>query len=410
MIEDKDHTIVEPVPNVFTFVGQNGNDLRDVVMELNNQWSFYMVKRLGDDAQLDELNDKLGEIKEKGVDRGTMAAVESLNLGKLDDRYPVNSYTLKRSKTQQKVACEEVGKRILSVIRSAVEGMIKWVKERLSAVMNFFSKLMKKMKDEKRNEIIEKIKHYGYDFTYRPEDELKQDQKVTSHVEGMLEHYSKLDERVIHNQKMLSALTAAVRNPEPVFKHVDELLATFEKMAKAVTLGNPTTDFEIEPLKWQEFDQLVKPFNVEGSLKDQGLDVMNILRSEAEESATFDPYDFKELTKTIQKLMLDLNVDTSPLLFSDDNIERLEKMSVDVNKSLDVIDKLVDQVNSDYRDQESVRHIRDLGIKLVEAFSTLQFIGGLSMEFAKRSENWLKIIYLHLLNCRQNESVETERK
>lgn len=409
MQPDIDHQIVKPVPNVFTFVGDTGKDLRDIVIELNNQWSFYMVKRIGDDAQLDALNDTLSAVKEEGVDRDSMAAVESLRIQPLDSRYPVHSYTLKRSKTQQKVACEEIGKQILSVIKSTVTSMIKWIKERIAAVVKIFKDLLKSKSAAERDALLEKIEKFGTDFKYRDLSELQNDSKVTAHAENMKSHYTRFIDRVLNDDKTINALGALIKDPRPVFEYIDNTAEIVSTLLKDVILGKSVSESKETPaLHWPALDAFLKPFSTEGTLQNKTLEATAYFRDEQGEPADIDPFNFPELAKLVRKLMLNLTVGQSPYLFSDEDTDRVVSTAEKVNSMLDAVDKLVDQVRSGDRDRESVRPVRDAAQRLSEGFSVLQMIGQFSDQFSKITEQWLKIIYLQMVNCRVTESTAEE--
>lgn len=57
--------IVKSVPGIFSFIGSDGRDLRDLAMELNDSWSMYIVKRNGDNARLSELEKTLEKLNVK---------------------------------------------------------------------------------------------------------------------------------------------------------------------------------------------------------------------------------------------------------------------------------------------------------------------------------------------------------
>jgi hypothetical protein len=131
--------VVKPVKEIFNFIAADGKDLRTMVMEINQIYSEYEVQRNNAQPLISELERMSADVKARGVDRETMAAVESF-AGPLNELYPVNSYTQRRSRTNMQVAIEDIdGKRAGIVAAVLVAGaaflykLIKWV-------MKFFGK------------------------------------------------------------------------------------------------------------------------------------------------------------------------------------------------------------------------------------------------------------------------------
>lgn len=125
--------IVKPVKEIFNFIATDGKDLRTMVMEINQIYSEYEVQRTQSEPLISELGRLGADVKARGVNRDTMAAVESY-AGPLNPDYPLASYTERRSRTNVQVALEDIdGKRVGIIAAVLVAGaaflykIIKWV-------------------------------------------------------------------------------------------------------------------------------------------------------------------------------------------------------------------------------------------------------------------------------------------
>jgi hypothetical protein len=126
--------IVSPGPEIFNFVGSDGKDLRTMVMEINQMYAEYSVQRNTQQPLMAELKRLRDDVETRGASRDTMAAVESFEMGPLNDRYPLHSYTQRRSRTNVKVALEEIDARQAGILAAlGVAGLailykvVKWV-------------------------------------------------------------------------------------------------------------------------------------------------------------------------------------------------------------------------------------------------------------------------------------------
>lgn len=409
----KNTQIVKPVPGVFTFVGDDGKNLRDIVMELNNQWSFYMVKRVGDDAQLEALNETLEDVEASGVDRSSMAAVEALKVLPLDDHYPVNSYTLKRSNTQKQVACEEIAKQIGHVIINAIKTAIKWVSDKVSAFIKFFSDVMSKRKYEETDAFIKKIDEMGMDFNIRREEEIRKDPKLSAMAAAIEESYTVYADRSINGTTTINALGALIKNPKPLVDHMESVTDKLETLIKSIVTGkwNELDDLsgaDVQSFKSQSLEALLKSLNVEGdSLTDRIRAGYQVLSHEQEEHTGLNiPYDTATTIKLCKQALENLRVDRSPFIYSEEATRRIVEVSSRVHSSLAAVTKLVDQARYGERDRRAVSVVRDVSDKLFESLQSLQFITDCATDFYDENRRWLKRLYMYLVYAQREEMNE----
>lgn len=112
--------IVPAAPEVFNFVGSDGKDIRTLVLEINQLYSEHEVQRNTSGALTDELKKLRDDVEVRGINRESMATVESFGLGPLKARYPLNSYTERRSFTNSKIALEEIDVRRVGIIAGII--------------------------------------------------------------------------------------------------------------------------------------------------------------------------------------------------------------------------------------------------------------------------------------------------
>jgi len=132
--------LVEPAPEVLTFVGPDGEDLRSYIVELNRLYADSTVARNRAVPVVQELQRIYGEIQERGVSRETMESLQRLgeHCGfeqvAFESAVPMNAYTQRRSMTNQKPALEAVGVATAGLVGAVGAGaiyllykMIKWL-------------------------------------------------------------------------------------------------------------------------------------------------------------------------------------------------------------------------------------------------------------------------------------------
>lgn len=131
--------IVKPVKEIFNFVAADGKDLRTMVMEINQIYSEYEVQRNNAEPLISELERLGADVKARGVDRETMAAVESF-AGPLNELYPVNSYTQRRSRTNVQVALEDIDGKRAGIIAAVLVAGAAFLYKLIKWVLGFFGK------------------------------------------------------------------------------------------------------------------------------------------------------------------------------------------------------------------------------------------------------------------------------
>lgn len=187
--------IVKSVPGVFSFIGSDGRDLRELAMELNSNWSMYIVKRNGDNARLSELEKTLEKIKTEGIDRQSMTALESLSdFGPLDHRYPLSSYTLKPSMTNSTVAIEEVNHRIIGVAKNMVERLVEFIKKIIQMIKEKLPSFRKRREHQK--EAVEKRNAEPLPTEFKTPEEIKSDEDLQAYASAMRDSFNVLTSRL----------------------------------------------------------------------------------------------------------------------------------------------------------------------------------------------------------------------
>lgn len=131
--------IVKPVKEIFNFVAADGKDLRTMVMEINQIYSEYEVQRNNAEPLISELERMSADVKARGVNRDTMAAVESF-AGPLNELYPVQSYTQRRSRTNVQVALEDIDGKRAGIIAAVLVAGAAFLYKIIKWVMGFFGK------------------------------------------------------------------------------------------------------------------------------------------------------------------------------------------------------------------------------------------------------------------------------
>lgn len=391
------NNIVNPVPGVFTFVGSDGNDLRDLVLKLNDQWSFYMVKRVGDDAQLADLETTIKDIKDHGVDRGSMAAVESLNVMPLHPHYPVSSYTLKRSQTNQHVALEEVGKQILTKVKEIILSVVEWVKKQLSNLAGVFRRASKEAREQQSEKLLTKVNGMPK-LSYRSKADLEGDEKVVAHVTAMESYFTQYTEHLLEPSPVLTNFGAVVKNLNPIFDYLDSTAKDLNKLVTYSRSSESEVSEFVKALSVPTLDKFLAIFTKEADLKDRISATMSALRDQSEELVRISPYDFDEWEKRANYLTTLIDPSTSPFIIPDAEIERLEAVVKTVDSALNFNDSVLGKLEEADR-KDLVLLWREAGEKLATALDALRMVSSLSIQLYDKSVQALKIIYVHLTNC-----------
>ncbi|WBF04857.1 hypothetical protein [Erwinia phage vB_Ea277G] len=131
--------VVKPVKEIFNFIAADGKDLRTMVMEINQIYSEYEVQRNNAEPLISELERMSADVKARGVNRDTMAAVESF-AGPLNELYPVQSYTQRRSRTNMQVAIEDIDGKRAGIIAAVLVAGAAFLYKLIKWVLGFFGK------------------------------------------------------------------------------------------------------------------------------------------------------------------------------------------------------------------------------------------------------------------------------
>lgn len=106
--------LVEPEPEVLTFVGPDGSDLRTYLVELNRMYADNVVMRNKTVPIVQQLSKVYQEVAQRGVNRDTMTSMESFGLMvpeygvTFESSVPLMAYTERRSLTNQRPAMEAI--------------------------------------------------------------------------------------------------------------------------------------------------------------------------------------------------------------------------------------------------------------------------------------------------------------
>lgn len=106
--------LVEPAPEVLTFVGPDGTDLRSYLVELNQMYADNIVMRNKVVPVVQQLSKLYEDVAMRGVNRDTMQSMEHFGMMvpeygvTLESRVPIMAYTERRSLTNQRPAMEAI--------------------------------------------------------------------------------------------------------------------------------------------------------------------------------------------------------------------------------------------------------------------------------------------------------------
>lgn len=132
--------LVEPAPEVLTFVGPDGEDLRTYLVELNRVYADSVVQRNKAAPVVAALSRIYEEVSARGVNRETMQTMEhyagmvpSYGVA-FETRVPIMAYTERRSMTNQQPALEAISLMTGGLIAAAgaaaiflLYKMVKWL-------------------------------------------------------------------------------------------------------------------------------------------------------------------------------------------------------------------------------------------------------------------------------------------
>lgn len=132
--------LVEPAPEVLTFIGPDGEDLRTYLVELNRMYSENIVQRNKAAPVVAALSKIYEEVSSRGTNRETMQTLEHY-MGMvpgyrvaIESRVPIMAYTERRSLTNQRPALEAISLATGGLIAAAgaaaiflLYKMVKWL-------------------------------------------------------------------------------------------------------------------------------------------------------------------------------------------------------------------------------------------------------------------------------------------
>lgn len=398
----KNNNIINPVPGVFTFITSDGNDLRNLAATLNDQWSFYMVKRVGDDGQLAELEKTAEDINRSGVDRGTMAALESMNITPLNDHFPVNSYTLKRSRTNQKVALEEVKRSILTIAKDILDRFIKWVGDFLKGIPKLFKR---KGKDSAAAEESAKrnfAKYKVLESTYRLRDksDLEADEDHVERATAIKEGFTKYIDILSSDGRFIDSFRGAVSEIPNVVKYMDTTAQAISRINSDIFSREWSGDTEalissVKDINPGKIGDFMKLFGNADSIQG-AIDVsMEGLWEYAEEVVTFDPYNFEDIKHRIEFLNKEITPSTSAYFID-------PSATQEMIESINLVDNVLGQIKNTLHnhvnilDRDRIDVVRGVVEKLTTAMNLAQFVGSLSVQFFDKSDDVLKKLFVYL--------------
>lgn len=400
--------IVEPKPGVFTFVGKDGDSLRDVVMELNDQWSFYLVRRVGDDAQLKGLEKTLEEVDKNGVDRGTMVTVESMGLGQLNDLYPASSYTLKRSSTNRKVAMEEIGTRIKEVFINMYKRMLELISKGATYLKEKCSAVKQKLKRDTAKDLGDKIVSAFNSAEFLTAAEIKQDPKLSATAAALEEHYSVLLNKLITEATFMQSFQTLVEDFGNLVNPLAEKVDTVKMATQAIKDGNTAFNFSalkqigVKPLP-NDFQMFLRQLNLDSSITET-VPLITAAQNEvlhlATEVAPLDAYSLAKLNILVAQAARLVTGDHPKFVFDDATLEKallsvlsdVESLKKDEKAIFDALKDdvsntgslLRNALNSIYQDTMILRFIVDFADKFFSLVTTFIRNTSLFLEHCKK--------------------------
>jgi len=399
--------IVDPKPGVFTFVGKDGDDLRDVVMSLNDQWSFYMVRRVGDDAQLEGLEKTLEDVEENGVDRSTMVAVESLGIGQLHDYYPSSTYTLRRSNTNKQVALEEVSTRIKETLKGIYKFILGLLTKGLNYIKEKASAAKQKLKRDKAKTFDEMIKTGFNSSEYLGTQEIKSDPKLSSEAEALEENYNELLDLLINSGSFSSSFNTLVEN-------VSEFTDPLVKKIEAINQGIRDIEAHNESAAYTAFTNIQKEtphasfssflylLDVDKRLEGHKAvqEAQNKLTDLYSSQSTFNAYSLSRVHALVEKAIGKVGGETPMFVFDD------EALDTALNAAIKQVDNIREQegkvIASLGKDSQSTaKALRDALDVIYRDVATLTFIVNFADQFFTIIGRYVRNASLYLEHCKK---------
>lgn len=400
--------IVEPKPGVFTFVGKDGDSLRDVVMELNDQWSFYLVRRVGDDAQLKGLEKTLEDVEENGVDRGTMVTVESMGLGQLNDLYPASSYTLKRSNTNRKVAMEEISTRIKDVLVKMYKHILALISKGAAYLKEKCSAVKQKFKRDAAKDLGDKVIVTFNTSEYLTAAEIKQDPKLSANAAALEEHYSVLVNKLITEATFMQSFQTLVEDFDKLVNPLAEKVETVKQATTAIKTGNTAFTFsalkEIEkkPLP-NDFQLFLRQLSLDSSIKETApliTAAQNELLHLASEVAPLDPYSLAKLNMLVMQAARLVTGDHPKFVFDDTTLEKALLGVLSDVESLQKDEKAIfNALNDDVSNTGSL--LRNALNSIYQDTMILRFVVDFADRFFTLVATFIRNTSLYLEHCKK---------
>ncbi|ATA65349.1 hypothetical protein 2050HW_00014 [Serratia phage vB_SmaM_ 2050HW] len=396
--------IVKSVPGIFSFIGSDGRDLRDLAMELNDSWSMYIVKRNGDNARLSELEKTLEKIKREGADRQSMTALESMSdFGPLNPRYPLSSYTLKPSMTNSNVAVEEVSSRIVDVVKSMIKNLVEFIRKALKMIKEHLPKFMNRRKQQAEKVTERMAEEKPTDFVAKNEgEENDQLKELAGKVEGefnqLLSHLTDSADRMVVEYKRTTDsfhgyLVDAIDELSDITQIIESLQANRNVTEKQIADVPEKSAYQINEIN--RFSSYL------GTKVEDNREAMRAIRdwiSTAEEkSERLDAYDFDRIKRMMHHLEELLTNDKGALFYSDRTVSALkelgDRLEDSASKMNDAADRMHPDANSDWPDVRklinSVAGINELHTRVIRFFEFGDTFYNQGYRFYVTLDGWL---------------------
>lgn len=399
--------IVKSVPGVFSFIGSDGRDLRELAMELNSNWAMYIVKRNGDNARLSELEKTLEKIKTEGIDRQSMTALESLSdFGPLDHRYPLSSYTLKPSMTNSNVAVEEVNHRIIGVAKNMVARLVEFIKKIIQMIKEKLPSFVKRR--ERQKEAVDKRNNDPRPTEFMSTEEIKSDEELRAYAAAMDSAFNVVVSRLADpGDRLLTEYRHATNTFEGDLKDMIQEIDRVIKVVDKLSSGSKVSEEEVSAAS-SDADIVIDGINrFSGYLGTRSNDNRQSIRAikdwfavSYDEHRPLDVMDVAKVERIADQLTKVLSDSRSPLLIPD-NIFALfgtlgTKLEDASAKLVSVTDKLNTQSTTEWPEIRSlIRTVERISNEHFNILSFFQFSEDMFSEayrFFVIADEWLRKI------------------
>ncbi|UQT03156.1 hypothetical protein TOTORO_02930 [Serratia phage vB_SmaS-Totoro] len=399
--------IVRSVPGVFSFIGSDGRDLRELAMELNSNWAMYIVKRNGDNARLSELEKTLEKIKTEGIDRQSMTALESLSdFSPLDHRYPLSSYTLKPSMTNSNVAVEEVNHRIIGIAKNMVGRLVEFIKKIIQMIKEKLPSFVKRR--ERQKEGVEKRNNDPRPTEFMSPEEIKSDEELRTYASAMDSAFNVVVSRLADpGDRLLTEYQRATHTFEGDLKDMIQELDRVNRVVDKLSSGGNVSEEEVAAASSDD-DIVIDGINrFSGYLGTRSNDNRQSIRAikdwftvSSEEHRSLDVMDVAKVQGIVDHLTKVLSASNSPLIIPDNIFAlfgtlgtKLEDVSA---KLVSVTDKLDTQSTTEWPEIRSlistVERISNEHFNILRFFQFSEDMFSEAYRFFVISDEWLRKI------------------